>query len=315
MLTIDQKNQIAKAAQDYCTANQLSQQQLAIKTDINAGYLSLILRGQYNTTVNGKNVEITDKWFVRLADFIGVRLQKTYWEVIPTAEFTAMMSALEDSKEHAETRIIIIETGNGKTFSIDKFANQNPQFTYTITLNEVYKIGDVIKDLCKHLNIEETGSAAGKIKRINAKLGEIARAGNKPVIIFDEAEMASLNLLRMLKSLYDGVKGLAGITLVGTPQLLTNLSKACTKDKVGMPQFYRRFKAGIRQIKTSKANKYASFYAALGIEDTGLQKLLNLLCDNYGELNDYLQPALRDADRQGLPLTESFFRIMYNMPK
>lgn len=314
MLTTEQKTNIASAVTAYCTANTLSQGQLAQKSGVNASYVSHIMRGMFTMPVGGNQTEIADKWFVMLADFIGYKLAKSYWDVIATDEFINTIAALEDSKQHAETRTIIIDTGNGKTFSIDRFVTENPNYTYVITLNEVYKIGDVLADLCKHLGLEETGSPAKKLKRICARLAEQSRAGNKPIIIFDEGEMASINLLRMLKSVYDGVKGLAGITLVGTPQLLTNIQRACLKDKIGMPQFFRRFKAGIRHIKTASKNKYTAFYEALGVTDTGLRKLLNSMCENYGELSDYLQPALRESDKAGEPLTEEFFRRMYNLP-
>ena len=33
--------------------------------------------------------------------------------------------------------------------------------------------------------------------------------------------------------------------------------------------------------------------------------------DNYGELADYLEPALREADAQGKPLTKEFFESMF----
>lgn len=40
-------------------------------------------------------------------------------------------------------------------------------------------------------------------------------------------------------------------------------------------------------------------------------RLLRLNADNYGELADYLEPAIREADRRGEPLTKEFFESMF----
>ena len=42
-----------------------------------------------------------------------------------------------------------------------------------------------------------------------------------------------------------------------------------------------------------------------------LMKLLRMNADNYGELADYLEPAIREADRRGEPLTKEFFESMF----
>jgi len=83
------------------------------------------------------------------------------------------------------------------------------------------------------------------------------------------------------------------------------------KDRGGVPQFYRRIKASIRYINAIA--DFKPFYEKY-VEDKSLRRLLTTLCENYGELHDYLEPAMREADDQGQSLNESFFRIMYNMP-
>jgi hypothetical protein len=51
------------------------------------------------------------------------------------------------------------------------------------------------------------------------------------------------------------------------------------------------------------------------MEDKNLRSFLQRNCDNYGELHDALLPALREADRTGEPLTESFVRKVLNIPE
>ena len=78
-----------------------------------------------------------------------------------------------------------------------------------------------------------------------------------------------------------------------------------------MPQFIRRFKANTVKL-VPVARKYEAFLSK--VEDMKLRELLSQIADNYGELHDYLERALREADESGEPLTEALFRETYNLP-
>lgn len=62
-----------------------------------------------------------------------------------------------------------------------------------------------------------------------------------------------------------------------------------------------------------KKETFTEFFDELGVEDEGLRDLLTSLCSNFGEMNDYLEPALREADKNGVALTEKRFRMMYGL--
>ena len=128
-----------------------------------------------------------------------------------------------------------------------------------------------------------------------------------------EVHEVYLQVIQMLKGLYDGVINYASVVMIGTSQLTDALQKLSHSNKNGAPQFFRRIKAGIRVIPAHK--DFKPFFQKFKIDDKGLRDLLTRLCNNYGELHDYLEPALREADEAGQPLTEQFFRVMYNLPK
>jgi len=306
------KFQIIAAAQEYAKQNNLSNNDIANKTKINPGYLSNMFRNQFTVTVQGKPVEIADKWFYTLAEWAGLSLRKQYWSTVETPQFISMIPALETAKKHSLVSVLITPTGLGKTYIIDKFCHINPVHTYRITVSSVHKLPDVLNDIIDQLGIASGKSNASKMQAIINKFKEIKRNGGEPCVIIDEAENLELAVLKMLKGLYDGIKDYAALILIGTDQLISSLTKLRKHDKRGIPQFYRRVKAGIKYIHSEK--NFKPFFEKY-VEDKGLRRLLNELCENYGELHDYLEPAMREADARDQPLTEDLFRLMYNLPK
>jgi DNA transposition AAA+ family ATPase len=308
-MTDQDKSEIIRAAVEYMNGKGLSQNAMCQGSKINVGYLSYMLKGQFS--INGTVID--NKWFVQLADFIGLKIQKTYFGTRETPEFINIINVLQDAKKHPKAYIIIGNTGVGKTFSTDKFQNQHPVNTFRITVAAHHKIGDILNAICELAGSPTSGNTFEKERRLAKRISEIRRSGGDPVIIIDEAENLKTPVLQLLKSLYDRVIPFCSLVLIGTPELLTKLYRAVSKGVSGMPQFLRRWKAGIRVLPGTDLT-FSIFLNPLGLE-RGLVKLIQKLCSNYGELYDYLEPVFREADRLDEKVTEKFFRKYHNIPE
>lgn len=308
-MTHEEKQTIVKAAQAYMADKGISQNELAKLTGVNASYLSSIMKGVFTFTNSrtGEESPIADKWFQAIADRIGLKLTKEYWPLVKTEQFVDIVKELTEAKESATTRIIVGETGCGKSYTVDRFRQAYPQGTYVVTCNQNDTISDLIRKMQKVLKVSFDGSVSYRIDRISMELSRIADNGQQPVLIFDEAEYLSTRGLLSIKTIYDYLKGICGIVLIGTDDILNKLEK--TKRKEGMPQFIRRFKAGIRNVRPIDRT-FSKFFEGRGYAKD-LIKLLRQNADNYGELADFLEPALRESDRQGCPLTKEFFESMF----
>lgn len=307
------KVRIVEHAQAYAKSQQLSQNDLAKKTGVNAGYLSNMLRGNFTVPVDGNDVEISEKWFYQLADRTGYAVKKSYWATVQTNEFNMIIHELTVAKNEPKVTTIINDTGLGKTFTVDRFTMVNALHTYKITVNSMHKVRDIIAELANLLGTPLRYNTLDTFLSIIKRLRELKMMGHQPLIIIDEAENLKLPVIQMLKGLYDGIIEYASIVMIGTSQLTDSLLRLNSSNKNGAPQFYRRIKAGIRVIPVHK--DFKPFFEKFKVQDKGLRELLTRLCNNYGELHDYLEPALREADETDQPLTEPFFRIMYNLPK
>lgn len=249
--------------------------------------------------------------------------QSTSWKTMPVPQFKEMMTTLESAKDEGKTAMIIGGTGYTKTYSIDKFCKEYPDNTFRITVSSLYKLPDIVNELAALVGLDyafingrmQAYSIKLRVDAIVKKLIEINHAGGKPIIIFDEGENLEISVLKMLKALYDSLKDYCSIVLIGTEQLLNKLLNLKKRNRDAIPQLYSRFKMG--QITLSPIVKHKDFKLFFDFyipNETGIQKLLIERCDNYRELRDALETALRKAALQGVPLTENLFRLIHKMP-
>jgi len=253
--------------------------------------------------------------------------QKQFWHIEPTIQFMQIINTLENCKKRGTTAMLTGPTGHCKTEAVDRFCQKNPEHTYRFTINNLYKLRDLISELAEMTGANEVRvpKNIGKghkltMDAIVKQLRSIKADGGKPIIIIDEGENMEIVLLKVMKGLYDRLKDHCAIVLVGTHRLVGRMLNIDEKgrsmrQREALPELYRRFKAYHKIIvPIDKKRDFKKFFDKY-VEDKGLQKLLMEVCENYGELHDYLVPALEEADAEGKPLTEDYFRTMYNLPK
>lgn len=290
------------------SANEFSE-----KSGVPSNYLSYMRRNQYFILVDKKEVPIDDKYFRMIAEIIGYNYSNELkWTVRQTPQLLQMLSVLEDAKKFGYTNIIIGGTGTGKTFCTDIFVKQSPKEVFKITVGSMDTIGDLIDKLCESMRLNIAGSKTKKINGIIKELQRMKLNGRQPAVIWDEAEYMKQATLCNVKEMHDHLHGKCALILIGTDQLKAKIERLKSKNSPGMPQFYRRVKYGIRELKPIDT-RFTEFLN--GIEDKKLVQFIQRECENYGELRDALLPAMREADRLGEPLTENLVRKVLNLPK
>lgn len=287
-------------------ANQMTAGNLNKLSGVSESYLSHMLAGKW---VVG-STEIADKWFYALANAIGYSTEKVYWKRVMTKQMRQIIAAMETARDNGRMATIICPTGMGKTYCIEMFRHEHPKDVIVVTINSLVKLHDVINSLCVAMNIPLRESKALRLRNIIVKLREMKRSGLKPTIVFDEAENMEHALVKLMKGLFDGLQGYATIVQIGTDQLLAKMKRAKNSNMDGGPQYFRRFKASINMI--TQIVSFDGFFKELGVTDTKVQKLLERECENYGELHDYLEPVLREADMRDLPVTVDLFHTIYS---
>lgn len=309
------KNQISEGARQYINTKGMSQADFARYAGVGASYLSNILNDKFEYNAGGeKMVQISDSNFEMIARAIGMSLMVAYWRTVETPQFIEVIQTLENGKARGTAKMIIGETGCGKTYASDRFVKENPIHTYKITVSNQHKIRDVTGDIGEIMGVSMPHTKASRMRAISSKLMDIRLQGGKPQIIIDEAENMTHGMIGLTKGIYDGIREWASLVIIGTEELVCKLDwmqKNPSKYE-GIPQFRRRFKAGEVHLTPIDRNKHFEQFFA-DVQDAELCKLLRGLCGNYGELHDFLEPAMREAAEDGVILTDQYFRTMYNI--
>lgn len=298
------KELILIALEEYLQQHQMSAAQFAKKSGVNASIISSLRSGK--TTINageGKEVEISDKYYKQIAHTISYKTEPEYWKIVETRQLMLALSTLQDAREYGYTNVIIGDTGSGKTFAAELFAQQHPHDVFMIKIGQTDTIGDMIDKImdAARINSEAKGKSR-KLQEITNYMNKLRLDGFKPMIILDEAEFMKQPAMCAIKLLYDELTSVCGIVMIGTPQLLRNLEKLRRKDRDGIPQFYRRIKFGIRRLD-SIDRSFKQFFNALAITDREVIRFVREVCDNYGEVHDVIVPTMREIERTGAPFT------------
>lgn len=307
-MTQKEKQTIMEAARVYMAEKDISQNELSTRSGVNASYMVNMMKGDF-TFVNFRNgnaSDIKDIYFQKLAQTIGFTFQREYWPMVETPQLRDVYAALLEAKEEGKTRMIIGETGCGKTYTLNRFAGAYPKGTYVVTCSRLDRQNDLIRKIQIAIGKDFTGTGSQRIDRISIELSRRYDAGLKPMLVFDESEYLTIAGLLGVKTIYDYLKDMCGIVFIGTDDLLNNLER--TLYKTGMKQFYSRFKAGKRMIRAID-HDFTPFIKERGFEKELIEELKKE-ASNYRELSDYLVPALKEADRMGVALTAELFKSM-----
>jgi DNA transposition AAA+ family ATPase len=296
------RKEIVDAAKLYIAEKGISLNEHGRRSEINPAYLSQMM--------NLKG-DIADKWYYALAKSVGHNIDVIYWEHVNTAQYKAVAGHLEEARQLGRNRILIGETGSGKSYTLKRYVLTNPMDTYMVKVGQAHSIHTLIEDIMDCIGLEPCGTPVTRLKSIAHKLSMFQLEGRKPLLCIDEAENLKASAMGVLKNLYDYLEGVCPIVLFGTEQITDKITRMVKSNKVGIPQFYSRFKAGIRNLPP--IDRTFNLFLETKVEDPRLKAYLRRICNNYRELHDYLELALREADRLGVDLTYGFFLDLHGI--
>lgn len=245
------KQAIAAALKEYCELKG-SQNAAARSIDVSSATISQMLNGQWDL--------IRDEMWRGVASRIG--FDRRNWNVVRTRGFRRMTEILTEAKERSLVMAVTGEAGCGKSESIKVFAKGHRN-VYHLVCSEYWNRKNFMMELLSQLSLSCGGSTVGEM--MSDIIDNIKRR-EAPIIILDEADKLSDQVLYFFISLYNHLEDRCGIILCATSYLEKRISKGVRTNKKGYNEIYSRIGRKFVPIEQVNADDIEAVCRANGVE-------------------------------------------------
>lgn len=138
-------------------------------------------------------------------------------------QYSKMWNIASACKKAADMRLVVGNTGIGKSVVFKKFAAEH-EYCYYMKIDRKLTWNKFLQEVNRAMGIEVTRKSTNALfDAIITKVEHIS--GYNPMLIIDESEELPNPVFKALKNLYTGTEGLLGIMIVGITDVANRLGK------------------------------------------------------------------------------------------
>ena len=247
------KQQIANALRTYCERYASQNKAANSLKNVSAATISQMLNGNWEL--------IKDDMWRNVAAQIGYKDEK--WEAVETSGYTHMMALLDDVKNNSLVMGICGNAGSGKTFACKQYA-ANTKGVYLLCCNEYWNRKLFLTTLLTALGRDYTGFTVGEMME---EAVHSLKSQDCPLIILDEADKLSDQVLYFFITLYNQLEDECGIVLCATSHLEKRILRGIKLNKKGYNEIWSRLGRKCVPLKEVTAADVAAICEVNGITD------------------------------------------------
>jgi DNA transposition AAA+ family ATPase len=226
MITQNEKQEIKNALQLYC--EQKGGQNKAANTlkDVSAGTVTQILKENWEL--------ISEKMWRSIAAQIGIK-SKT-WNIVETKNYKNLTAMFADAQENALVMAITGEAGTGKTLTATAYSDNNRN-VFLISCNEFWNRKLFLQELLRAMGKNPAGDTVGEMV---VSIVQSLKSTENPLIVMDEADKISDQVLYFFITLYNQLEDYCGIILMATDYLEKKIKRGLRFNRKGYKEIYSR---------------------------------------------------------------------------
>lgn len=246
----------------YCERYGSQNKAAASLKGVSASTVSQILAG--NTTL------VSDEMWRNIASQVGYRDES--WEPVETRDFKLLTRFLTDAKENSLVMAVTGNAGSGKSFTARHFTDSNRQ-VYILCGADFWNRKMFLQELLTAMGRDYTGYAVGEMM---AEVVRNLKVTEKPLIILDEADKLTDQVLYFFITLYNQLEDECGIMLMATNHLEKRLRKGLRLNKKGYNEIWSRIGRKCIELKGVGAADIVAVCEANGVTSkTDIEKIIN----------------------------------------
>ena len=261
-MTTQEKQQISDQLRAYCEQKG-SQNKAATALKVSSATVSKILAGNWET--------IADEMWRSIAGQINGRGAEG-WQLVPTRAYNAMTFALENAQRDALVMAVIGEAGSGKTEAVKNYTEAGRN-VYHLVCSEYWNRRTFMAKVLQTMGVAYSGNTVADM--MDAIVDTLKRK-ETPLIVLDEADKLSDQVLYFFISLYNQLEDHCGIILTATSYLRARIEKGLRLNRKGYAEIFSRLGRKFVELPLHNSEDVAAVCVANGVTDT---KTINSIID------------------------------------
>lgn len=228
---------------------------------------SAMLKGVSTATIsqvlNGKWESISDEMWRHTAAQIGCTTPGTVTE---TRGYRLIYKLLADAQENALVLGVVGSEGSGKTETIKSYVIRNRN-VFHLRCADYWNRRFFVSELCRVLGMLPS---CGALPTIMGEIIITLKKKEHPVIILDEVDKLTDQLLYFFISLYNDLEGYCALVVFATQYFETRILKGVQFNKKGFREIYSRLGRKFIYIPLPDTGDISQICQANGINDPAL---------------------------------------------
>lgn len=197
------------------------------------------------------------------------------WRSVCTTDFKLLTDLLSDAQSHSNVFAVTGEAGTGKSFCLRQYAATHPS-AHLLCCSGYWNCRYFLVQLLSALGCDHGGlTVAEMVQRAVVRL----KGQRKPLLIFDEADKLSDQVLHFFITLYNELEGHCGMVLCATNHLEQRLHRGLKYNSRGYKELFSRIGRRCIALSGPGFTDVARICRANGVADKRLLRSVFNQCE------------------------------------
>lgn len=255
MINENQKREIANALAAYVSNYNSQAKAFASLRDVSEATGIQILKSNWK--------DISDAMWLSVGKQIGWNTKHV--ALVETQDVRTLVEFFTIAREEGANFGITGAPGAGKTFTAEWYASVNrKQPVYHIACSEYWNKKTFLSEILNKMGVTNTGYNVGEM--MHAIVSNL-RKQYQPLLIIDEIDKVSDNVLYFYITLYNELKGLCGIVMMGTDYLSKRINRGVQKNTKGFKEIKSRLGQRFITLDGTDKKEVGEICKAHGVTD------------------------------------------------
>lgn len=226
------------------------------------------LKGVSTATISlilsGKTDSIADDMFRNIEAQLKQLNSSDEWVIVETRDFKTLFGMFNDSKHYSNVYGIVGDPGTTKTTAVKSFTMVNDN-VIRLSCSEFWNKKYFLQELMQAMSRDCSGLTVSEM--MNEAITQILKR-DRPIIIMDEADKLTDQVLYFFITLYNKLEDNCGIILIATDHLKKRIERGIRINKKGYKEIYSRMGKKFIELDGVNRDDVVMVCKANGIDDS-----------------------------------------------